>query len=172
MDYLSYQRKINDVITKCPIEAGIEILVSVFLDKIIDNEKYTCVAIDRLRKDRDSRLSTEAAVTDLAILSPDFEYRREDVGKVYGFIEVKAPGVSLESISQIEVRMKEKAYFIYTNGIIWKCYFDKEFLWKKCLIIPELPFSKKEVDIDKKEFDELKQAIQQIEWSGPPKMTS
>lgn len=35
MDYLFYQKKINDVIIKCPIEAGIEILVYNLLDECI-----------------------------------------------------------------------------------------------------------------------------------------
>lgn len=45
MDYLYYQRKINDVIFKCPIEAGIEILVYNLLDESVDIKQYSVVDI-------------------------------------------------------------------------------------------------------------------------------
>lgn len=48
MDYRYYQRKINDVIEKCPIEAGVEILVYTLLDQLIDSEKYSLVDINRI----------------------------------------------------------------------------------------------------------------------------
>lgn len=58
MDYKYYERKINDVILKCPIEAGVEILVYNVLDSILDSEKFLLVDINRLWKDRDERLTT------------------------------------------------------------------------------------------------------------------
>lgn len=38
-EYEYYERKINDIITKCPIESGVEILVYNLLDSIIDSLK-------------------------------------------------------------------------------------------------------------------------------------
>lgn len=58
MDYKYYERKINDVILKCPIEAGVGILVYNVLDSILDSEKFSLVDINRLWKDRDERLTT------------------------------------------------------------------------------------------------------------------
>ena len=38
MDYKYYERKINDIIMKCPIEAGVEILVYNVLDNIVESK--------------------------------------------------------------------------------------------------------------------------------------
>ena len=59
MDYLRYQKKINDVIIKAPIESGIEILVYWFLDSNINEEEYTIADINRVRKKCDKRLRTD-----------------------------------------------------------------------------------------------------------------
>ena len=75
MDYLYYQRKINDVIIKCPIEAGLEILVYNLLDECIGMDEHALVDINRVRKDQDSRLSTEAGISDIAVLSNDFVFK-------------------------------------------------------------------------------------------------
>ena len=48
MNYQYYERKINDVIMKCPIEAGIEILVYNVLDYILDSKDVSIVDINRL----------------------------------------------------------------------------------------------------------------------------
>lgn len=50
MDYLYYQKKINDVIVKCPIEAGVEILVYNLLDECICMDDYALVDINRIWK--------------------------------------------------------------------------------------------------------------------------
>ena len=93
MDYLYYQKKINDVIVKCPIEAGIEILVYNLLDECISMDDFALVDINRIWKNQDSRLLTGAGISDIAILSTDFVFKQEDVGEVYGFVEVKAAGI-------------------------------------------------------------------------------
>ena len=46
MDHLYYQKKINDVIVKCPIEAGIEILVYNLLDECISRDDFALVDIN------------------------------------------------------------------------------------------------------------------------------
>ena len=74
MEYWLYQRKINDVITKCPIETGIEILVYNLIDEYIDINDYALVDINRIWKNQDSRLSTEGGIPDIAVLSPNFYF--------------------------------------------------------------------------------------------------
>lgn len=105
MDYKYYERKINDVILKCPIEAGVEILVYNVIDSTIKSDKLSLVDINRLRKGRDKRLTTDAGIPDMAVLSEDFKYRM-DIGKVYGFIEVKATNKSLSETIQVEEQKK------------------------------------------------------------------
>ena len=62
------------MIVKCPIEAGVEILVYNLLDKNISRDEYSLVDINRIRKGRDNRLSTDAGISDIDILSPDFVF--------------------------------------------------------------------------------------------------
>lgn len=164
MDYLQYQKKINDVIIKCPIEAGIEILVYNLLDENIDMEIYSLVDINQIWKKMDGRLSTVSGVSDIAILSPDFVFKKENVGKVYGFVEVKAAGVSLRDTDQVIGQMEKASHFIYTNGIIWKYYCGQKLKWEKNLCVDKVPYSISEIKIDKDEFEQLKKEIQFISW--------
>lgn len=164
MDNLYYQRKINDVITKCPIEAGIEILVYNLLDENIDINQYSLVDINRIWKNQDIRLSSETGIPDIAVLSPDFEFKKEDTGEVYGFVEVKAAGISLGTTEQILGQMKKVAHFIYTNGIVWQYYFKQELKWEKNIGTSNLPYSIGKTMIDKNKFDDLNQAMQKIKW--------
>ncbi len=166
MDYLQYQKKINDVIIKCPIETGIEILVYNLLDENIDMETYSLVDINQIWKKIDGRLSTVSGVPDIAILSPDFVFKKETVGKVYGFVEVKAAGVSLRDTDQVIGQMKKTSHFIYTNGIVWKYYCSQKLKWEKNLCVDKVPYSISEIKIDKDEFEQLKKEIQFISWKS------
>lgn len=165
MEYIYYQRKINDVISKCPIEAGVEILVYNLLDENIDMNNYSLVDINRIWKNQDSRLTTDAGISDIAILSTDFYFRQEDTGMVYGFVEAKAAGESLRETDQISGQMNSVSHFIFTNGIVWKYYFNQELEWEINLSVNEIPYSIKEIEIDKNLFDDLKEKICSIEWN-------
>ena len=72
MDYKYYERKINDVIMKCPIEAGVEILVYNVIDETIDFTKMSLVDINSLWKGKDERLTTEGGISDIAVLPIGF----------------------------------------------------------------------------------------------------
>lgn len=168
MKYDYYEKKINDVIIKCPIEAGVEILVYNFLDEIIDSTKLTLVDINRLWKDRDDRLTTSAGISDIAVLSEDFKYRTE-IGKVYGFIEVKATNRSLSVTEQIEGQKKDVAHYIYTNGLTWKYYKDGKYSWeivlasyenKEC----ETMANFRKVSIVAERFSNLVDNLKKINW--------
>lgn len=125
MDYKYYERKINDVIMKCPIEAGIEILVYNVLDNIVESKGLSLVDINRLWKDRDTRLTTDAGISDIAVLSRNFKYRT-DIGQVYGFIEVKAMNRLLSETEQVVLQRLSTNHYIYTNGLVWQYYENKE----------------------------------------------
>lgn len=167
MDYLYYQKKINDVIVKCPIEAGIEILVYNLLDECICMDDYALVDINRIWKNQDSRLLTGAGISDIAILSNDFVFKQEDVGKVYGFIEVKAAGVSADAVQvkeQVEGQMKKVSHFIYTNGVVWRYYCNQSLKWEKNLGVSKTKYTISEIKIDEDEFEMLKKEIRSIKW--------
>lgn len=164
MDYLYYQRKLNDVIVKCPIEAGIEILVYNLLDEVVNMDQYSLVDINRVQKNKDRRLSTIAGVPDIAILSPDFEFGKEHHGVVYGFVEVKAAGTSLRCTSQILGQMGKAPHYIYTNGIAWKYCYKRKKVWEKNFRTDKYSYANSKIRIDRNKFEELKQALQNINW--------
>lgn len=160
-----YQRKLNDVIQKCPIEAGIEILVYNLLDSVVNDDEYSLVDINRIWKRKDNRLNTEGGISDIAILSTDFIFAKEDIGMVYGFVEVKAAGVALEkSDVQVSKQKKNVAHLIHTNGILWRYYFNGKILREINISESEVPYSFKTVKINKDRFEELKQNLKEIDW--------
>ncbi len=166
MEYWLYQRKINDVITKCPIETGIEILVYNLIDEYIDINDYALVDINRIWKNQDSRLSTEGGIPDIAVLSPNFIFKNENSGKVYGFIEVKSAGISLTDTPQIRGQLENANHYIYTNGIVWKYYCNKKKRWEKNIGIAKMPYSISEITVDKKVFEELVKELRSIKWDN------
>lgn len=167
MDYKYYERKINDVIIKCPIESGVEILVYNVLDDIVESKGLSLVDINRLWKNRDTRLTTAAGVSDIAVLSTDFEYRT-DIGKVYGFIEVKAVNRSLYETEQIVLQRLATNHYVYTNGLVWQYYENKETnpKWKISLAESGLEFinSAISVSINENKFLELLKRLNCISW--------
>lgn len=167
-EYEYYERKINDIITKCPIESGVEILVYNLLDSIIDSLKLSLVDINRLWKDRDKRLTTEAGISDIAILSPDFEYA-SDIGSVYGFVEVKATYNPLDITEQVIGQKKDAIHYIYTNGLVWMYFKDGEKVWEKVLASynnQECRVMQKynKVSIIPNEFNDLVNKLKEINW--------
>lgn len=168
MDYKYYEKKINDIILKCPIEAGVEILVYNLLDSILISEELSLVDINRLRKNRDERLMTDAGIPDIAILSNDFMYNT-DIGKVYGFIEVKATNIALSETEQIYGQKKGTCHYLYTNGLVWKYFKDEECEWEHSLAYSEGKKCEKmtifqPVSINKGDFKELKNRLNKIDW--------
>ena len=168
MNYKYYEKKVNDVIMKCPIEAGIEVLVYNLLDNIVESEELSLIEINRLRKNRDDRLTTDAGIPDIAILSEDFEYKT-DIGQVYGFVEVKATNVALVETEQICGQKAKAAHYIYTNGLEWKYFYDGEYQWGIILAYFRNDQCKKmddfqHVSIDANKFCELIEALQKITW--------
>lgn len=114
---------------------------------------------------KDNRLNTEGGISDIAILSTDFIFAEEDIGMVYGFVEVKAAGVALEkSDVQVSKQKKNVAHLIHTNGILWRYYFNGKILGEINISESEVPYSFKTVKINKDRFEELKQNLKEIDW--------
>lgn len=169
MKYKYYEKKINDVILKCPIEAGVEILVYNLLDSILDSEELSLVEINRLRKGRDERLATEAGIPDIAIVSEDFKYMTDE-GHVYGFIEVKATNIALSETEQVNGHKKKARHYLYTNGLAWIYFIDGQFKWqvslayyngKKCEKMTDFQC----VSINEDDFKKLKKKLSEINLS-------
>lgn len=167
MDFKYYERKINDVIIKCPIEAGVEILVYNVLNDIVESNNLSLVDINRIWKNKDKRLTTEAGIPDIAVLSENFEFGNPDKGEVFGLIEVKATNCVLNETEQVKGQKKSARHYIYTNGLVWKLY-DRDKNGLKTIFLTN---SKKEcvknnvnVSIDEKKFLELLRELNDIEW--------
>ena len=169
MKYAYYERKINDIIIKCPIEAGVEILVYNVLDSVIDSNELALIDINRIRLNRDKRLVTKSGVSDIAIVSTDFRYKTK-VGNVYGFVEVKATNYSLRKTRQIESQKKKTNHCLYTNGLVWKYYKNGKEEWeiplahlddKKCEFINEF----QNVRINEIQFNKLINELKCIDWT-------
>ena len=165
MDYKYYERKINDIIMKCPIEAGVEILVYNVLDNIVESKGLSLVDINRLWKDRDPRLTTGAGIPDIAILSSDFQYKT-DIGQVLGFIEVKATSKSLSETEQIEEQKSATNHYIYTNGLVWKYYKNNKFEWEIPLdeLKRNLIIKAQTISVSENTFKDLLARLNNIIW--------
>ena len=165
MEYKYYERKINDIIMKCPIEAGVEILVYNVLDSIVMPEDFSLVDINRIWKNKDARLTTDSGISDIAVLSNDFEFKTEG-GTVYGFIEIKATSVTLSETEQMKGQKSATNHYLYTNGLVWQYFMNGICQWTKVLeekgkksITVAQPIS-----ISKNEFIDLMTKLNTIKW--------
>lgn len=122
MDIKTYEKILNDINSKCPIEDGVEILIYNILNEIIESKKVTLVNISGMEGAGDKRLQTEGGTPDFAITTPDFEYKEYKKGEVKGFIEAKRPGVKKPDKLQLLGHITSKKYIIFTNGKCWKFY--------------------------------------------------
>lgn len=148
MDILQYENKINDIIFMSPIESGVQTLVYMLLDSIIEDKGYSLVVIDKLQQK--SRFNSITGISDLAIVTKDFKYHDSEQGKCLGCVEVKNTDVSMVDIpSQVVGQFCTYGRQIYTNGLVWKFFdykdIDCERLKSKINIINALNKQKKAV---------------------------
>ena len=165
MDYKFYERKINDVIMKCPIEAGVEILVYNLVDEFINYEEMALVDINRIRKNSDKRLTTDSGIPDIAILSNDFIFNT-DLGNALGFVEVKATNQELYEGVQSFFHKKETHNYLYTNGLVWKYYNNCKLEWEVYLTTKRIHFQRfsEKVSISEVAFESLCNKLMHIKW--------
>lgn len=124
MDIEKYEKKINDVILKAPIESGIQMIVYNLLDEIICKQGLSLLVVDKMQMT--SRFRSLGGVPDLAIVSNDFKYHSPELGSCYGCIEVKATSIRIPNkLWQLAGLILTYKKVIYTNGIVWE-YFDYE----------------------------------------------
>lgn len=122
MDILQYENKINDIISMSPIESGVQILVYMLLDDIVENKGYSLLVIDKLQQK--CRFNTITGISDLAIVTKDFKYHDSEKGKCLGCVEIKRIDVSMRDVpSQVVGQFCTYGKLIYTNGLVWK-FFD------------------------------------------------
>ena len=161
MDFEVYEQRINDVIVKCPIEVGVEILVfNVLFDLLGDH--FSIVDVSTMWPNRESRLETAGGIPDIAIVSQDFEYRGEN-GIVFGFVEVKAPSVKLVDTEQLSGHIETNKHVLYTNGLEWKYYAPNCGLkWEISLCECGFKTATKRVKLSEEKYLELRNKISAI----------
>ncbi len=131
MNYKYYQEKIKDIVSKAPIEIGVEILVYMLLDEIVVNKELSLVAIDSMHKK--NRYLSEGGFSDLAIVSKNFSFDNINLGKCVGVVETKYVTEDLSNhMPQIIGQLISFRNVIATNGIVWKFYDIDKFLDEKC----------------------------------------
>ena len=79
-------------------------------------------------------------------------------------VEVKVAGVSLADTVQVLEQMKKVSHFIYTNGIVWRYYYNQKLKWEKNLGVSKTKYSISKITVDKNEFEQLRKDIQAIKW--------
>lgn len=170
MNCTYYEEKLNNVIVKCPIEFGVEILVYNLLDYTMDSSSLALIDINSIWGKKDKRLEVNGVVPDIAVLSNDFIFGT-NCGVPYGFIEAKSTSNKLYKTKQI---IKEKGgtkHFIYTNGLTWMYFQNGVMKWEitiACLDEHDCKFitEPKTVSVDSDRFDLLIDKLRKINWSG------
>ena len=61
-------------------------------------------------------------------------------------------------------QMKKVSHFIYTNGVVWRYYYNQSLKWEKNLGVSKTKYTISEIAIDKDEFEKLKKELQSIKW--------
>lgn len=121
MNYKYYEKKINDILYKCNLESGTEILTYMLLDKIIENNNLSLIAIDKLQKK--NRFLSKGGFSDLAVVSNDFLYDDPNKGICYGCVEVKRIRRELKNVrGQVIGQLLTFNNVLVTNGLDWEFY--------------------------------------------------
>lgn len=138
MKVKDYQRKLNNIITMAPQECGVQTLVYMFLDEIIENQGLVLLEVDLFGQDtvfaRQRYGTEEKGVPDMCIVEKTFKYPgkienniNKEKKKRKACVEVKATSTDLakeiEKRNQIIGHILEYKKVIYTNGCVW-IYFD------------------------------------------------
>lgn len=123
----------------------------------------------RHRKNRDKRLTTDTGGSDIAFLSSDFKFKT-NIGKVYGFIEVKATNIPLFESTQVEGHKKGTSNYLYTNGLDWKYFKAGKNMWEVSLAYLEARERRtignfRPISIDKNNFNIFIKKLYKINWT-------
>lgn len=165
-----YENQINKIISKAPIEAGVEILVYMLLDGMVSSKGLSLVDVSSMSKDRAKPFGVEDAVPDIAVVSPDFDYSEKNQcykSQVFGYVEVKGTFRKADSNpTERTAHIKAIDHVLCTNGLVWM-YFDKdeEACWSVKLDKQERnTLRKSKFSIDEDKFEELLKKLYSIDW--------
>lgn len=129
MDYKQYEKMLNVINNKAPIESGVQALVFMLLYEMFENVDHDLVIIDNMRKT--TRFTAYSGVADIAAVSEDFGFNT-DKGSIKLCIEIKTIGVNINKYQigekldnyqkQILGQLLTFEKVIWTNGVKWFYY--------------------------------------------------
>ena len=131
MNITQYENILNNVIRMAPLESGVQTLAYMFLYEMFENVEDNIIVIDKLQKK--SRFNSLSGISDLAIVTKDFDYHDINKGEIKFCIEIKA---SYKKLSGYEYKLQilgqlltyKKA--LATNGDKWVYYDIDNYLGK------------------------------------------
>lgn len=145
MNIKLYSKIIKNINTKAPFEIGIQTLVYMFLQDFFEDSKAVLVVVDKARKT--SRYVSDTGISDLAVVSDDFDFYDDEKGQVIISIEVKLKGLE-NNYEQVIGHLLTFGKVLYTDAKEW-VYYDFE---KAC----------KANNIDESEYEEFMNKLKEV----------
>jgi hypothetical protein len=169
-----YERILNNILTKAPVEIGVEVAVYMVLFGLLEGSDYIVADVNSMWRSKAyvySDLDDKdkfGAVPDLVILHKDFKFGSNNNGDIKGancFIEIKSLASKFKETDEIKSHRENMTNFIWTNGLEW-FYFNSADLQKDWSIkIGVIEKSNGLIKIDGLKFNELLYRINSIDWS-------
>lgn len=176
VDSNEYERLINTVKSKAPVEIGIEVVVYMLLYGVMENSRYEVIDVNSMRKIQASIYSKLPnkdkidIVPDLAIVDKEFNYNDEKSQEyACGFVEIKYLNVSNNIESEaVKTHKRSTNKLIWTNGLDWYYYdmMNDEKSWNVSIQSMGHLESKEHIYIDRLHFQELLVRLEEIEWGN------
>lgn len=126
MNVREYEKMLNNVMRKSPIEHGVQTLVYMFLYEMFENINYDLVVVDTLRAN--TKYLSYTGISDIAIVNDDFVFEEvdDDKSKIMFCIEVKAINQNIaKHQEQLLGQLLTFGKAMITNGKEW-IYYDIE----------------------------------------------
>lgn len=129
MNYKQYKDILNNVEKKSPIESGVQTLVYMFLYDLFEDSNYDIVVVDNLHKK--SIFTTYAGISDLAVVTDDFDYENGTKEQIKFCIEIKDTSKQLgDYYEQILGQLLTYEKALITNGKEWVYYDINDYIGK------------------------------------------
>ena len=165
-----YERILNNIRTKAPVEIGVEVAVYMIMFGLIEDTNYIVADVNSMWKSTANVYSISedtknfGAVPDLVIVRKDFNFGgndKDDIKGANGFIEVKSLATNYNETAEITSHKNNTHHFIWTNGIDWIYFHNLKEIWNI-----KLGENKSgSVLIDGLKFNELLYRLNSIDWS-------
>lgn len=174
IDSTYYERLINNVIMKAPIETGVEILAFMLLESFVSDQG--CVLIDvstyiqTTINDHNLVHGKSNAVPDCVVVPKEYAYFNcfdKNEAQNLGYIEIKKPSNTIKiDTEQAKAHINATKHVLFTNGIVWHYIKNGKTKWVINLDKNDRKRLKnKEIIVSEARYRELLRKLKRIEWS-------